>query len=492
VKVHHLVVTRLNLRPWKGTRRDQHLDPTWLEARLELFEAITVPCMRAQTAGTFDWHLLIDPATPEAVRQRLRRSDTRIRLVEVSGIGLEHDGPRQVTHRLARESFEQHRPDMLLQSRIDTDDGIRADYFERLRRAIRPGRTEFLSFPHGYQLDVARRCATQHTWPSNSLMNLAQPPSAVPIGIHDAEHTQVQRVAGLRHLPRHRMWLHVIHGANVSSKLGTGRPVATGPLLATFPVDADLVRPRSRREVVRGLATWARSSLSPNAPQNRWRLEELRRLLPPSVRARLRNRRRAARLSGVVEQLRRLRPEQYSEDLLGSLLDAWGVGGRLPSTAFLLELVAAARDGGTLVECGSGPSTLLLQLTAPTVFTTVEPSASRRTEMLALLRRLDLEPDPSRLIADAAELAACVEVLAVNSAENPDARDGYDLVGGTVSRVRAGGTLLFDDARRALELRTASIGPLAARHRSVVTYAVPKPFAHAPLSDGRGAPEVGV
>lgn len=76
-----LVFTRFNLRPWKGNDPRRHLDPVWLEGRLRVFEAICAPCLRSQTRQDFDWFMLIDPATPAEVRERLQAGSERIQLV---------------------------------------------------------------------------------------------------------------------------------------------------------------------------------------------------------------------------------------------------------------------------------------------------------------------------------------------------------------------------------------------------------------------------
>jgi hypothetical protein len=481
VKIHHLLVTRFNLRPhfarhsWEGDRPLQHLDPSWIEGRMRIFESVTAPCVRAQSEDDFDWFMLIDPGTPEAIRARLRANHPRLQTIEVGGTSLSTSGAQKVTRRLACDAFDTHRPDLLLQSRIDTDDGIASDYFAQLRAAVLPGQTEFLTFRHGFQLDSMHKHAFHHTWPSNSLMNLAQPRSAHPIGIHDAWHTRVKRVAPLRELTSGRMWLQVIHGSNASSQLGNGLPVSPSTILDRFAIDPALVRSRTSHDLVLDAIRWLRGAFRPEllvrglaGKLPRWALVELRR------------RRRAERLRPVVETLRASATHDYTVEGMEALLDAWGEGERLPSAAYLLEVARALHDRESIVECGVGPTTLLLYLLAPERCMSYEPDPIRRADLQHLLAAIGCEASSDRVL-DARDLAATpsdADLLLANSHPGPRPIDGYDLLPQAARRLAYRGSVLFDDARRA----TSVDGPEAGFGEPAMIFALPKPFARSDRS----------
>jgi hypothetical protein len=472
VRIHHLLVTRFNLRPWKGNRPDQYLDPSWLESRLHVFEAVTAPCVRAQTADDVYWFMLIDPDTPRQVVSRLRAAHPRLRTVDVVGeYGTTASRPQLVVRELAATAARQHAPDVLLQSRIDTDDGIAPDYFERLRTAVRPGRTEYLNFPLGYQLDLSRGYAYQYRWPSGSLVNLAQPPSMHPIGIHDARHKQVRRVAPLRELGQARTWLQVIHGLNLTGQLHGGRPVAPARIVERFPIDPTLLQPRPVNTAVADAARWVG-----RGARLRVSREALVRSLPARAARSTRWRHRAERLRPVLEELRGLPATAFTAARLEGLLAAWGEGGRLPAAGFLEEVAHAASEARVICELGVGPTTLLLHLVAGERVVSYDSIPERREQLRFLLDATGLAGRPEgRIRADlaSAPLSAELDLLIVNSAPDGGADDGYEVLPRALGGTTPGTTLLCDDARRATSLD----GTPRSLPDFAITFAAPKAFA---------------
>jgi hypothetical protein len=449
VRIKHLLLTRFNIQPWKGDRPTQHLDPAWLDDRIDLFQRSCVPAVEAQTVQDFAWYLLIDPRTPDPTRAALEAASRYVRLIEVE----HHAAKGDVTRNLVLEACEEGSPDVILQTRVDSDDALAPDYLEVLREEVHGSRKEFLDFPHGYQLDTRHGHVVRRTWPSSPFMNLTQPPSAYPISIHDVPHTEVTRIAPLRSIAAHGMWLQVLHGRNVSSELLPGLPVPAQRIADRFPVDRSLLSERSTEDYARDIRRWGKTAAREVVSRRTLKSAVPARLVDP-----LRERRRRKALARVLSELRvAARPPSVEE--LERLVDAWGRDRRTPSTAFLAEVVAAANRGGRVVVVGAGIAALLLSARAPERTWVLEPDPDRHREVYDLLeavgaaemaaRRL-IRGGPSELPWDPHVAEERAKLLVVNSSPDHGASPGgYALARAASSVVAEGGTILLDDAHEA-------------------------------------------
>ena len=187
------------------------LDRGWLETRVDLFERFCVPSVSVQKAR-FDWFVFCDSETPGPFRERL---DALARSHVFTPIY--HEGPlhdrdmaTQVHSRLARET------QVVITTRLDSDDAIRSDYMLRIQRASR-AQDEFLNFPLGLQwrsgpcylvLDVSNPFISRvETRLSSGPWN----PETVfcETGHHDLIHT-----GRVRHVVSPPAWVQSVHSAN--------------------------------------------------------------------------------------------------------------------------------------------------------------------------------------------------------------------------------------------------------------------------------------
>lgn len=144
----HVVATRFNI----GAFNEQ-----WLEYRQELFEALTLPSLDAQTARDFTWLLAIDPDTPPHFRKRLDELvETRpyIRLLEVE---LFNDFESTVTQ-WCRDEAEALGRSSILTTRIDSDDALHRNLLETAQSHAR----DILS--GGHSLPAAIMATTGYQW----------------------------------------------------------------------------------------------------------------------------------------------------------------------------------------------------------------------------------------------------------------------------------------------------------------------------------------
>lgn len=208
---HHFLLTRLNAR-LTYLEAYHGLDEGWLERRVGLFERFCIPTVAAQRAG-FDWLVFCDSETPGSFRDRIDRLAGSSLFTPIY-----HEGPMsdrdirgEVHARLSPEA------QVLITTRLDSDDGIRNDYLLRIQRAGPRTRDGFLNFPLGLQwregpcylcFDVSNPFISRlETRPSGGAWN----PETVFCGIghHDLIHTG--RVRQVLYPPA---WLQCVHGAN--------------------------------------------------------------------------------------------------------------------------------------------------------------------------------------------------------------------------------------------------------------------------------------
>ena len=227
----HLVITRFNLRQDEGARPYQH-DADWLEHRFELFERFCYPSLREQTVQAFEWLVLFDDATPPAARARIERLAA---WPNFRPVFVPHEARSRC--RAAAVAALEKRPQILVTTRLDSDDAVRSDFIERVQRAatVPVNRPTVLAFPIGF---VWHRQRSYLDWqPSNAFSSLVEPvggSASYPIktiytGSHSLQH-QLGRVVWLSAAPA---WMQVVHGTNLENRRrGLRWPTAALPAWA--------------------------------------------------------------------------------------------------------------------------------------------------------------------------------------------------------------------------------------------------------------------
>ncbi len=214
----HLILTRFNSGLY-GPASMARLEPNaWMEHRLRLFEAFTLPSIAGQSCQNFSWRILMDPQTPDAhlqVLERLCQANMKL-IVPVPGgdAWLADTAPG---------------PYDLLTTRLDNDDALHRDAIATLQGTYRVHREKLdrpwvMVFPFGMILDLAaRRGWLMEYWCNNcpTLVEDGQAPRTVWRWQHDQIPADVPRCC-IKDIP---YWLQVVHDQNLRNVIDSGNPL---------------------------------------------------------------------------------------------------------------------------------------------------------------------------------------------------------------------------------------------------------------------------
>lgn len=108
--------------------------PERMEERFRTFETITLPPLKAQTDGDFQFIIVIGESLPQAYRDRLAElvSDMPQAVIQAHP-----PGPHRKVMQAALNAVRADSTDPCLQFRMDDDDAVARVYVERLRQAAR-------------------------------------------------------------------------------------------------------------------------------------------------------------------------------------------------------------------------------------------------------------------------------------------------------------------------------------------------------------------
>jgi hypothetical protein len=118
----------------------------------------------------------------------------------------------------------------LVTTRFDNDDALRRDFVERLRKEVRPGTKEALSFTFGVIFGGGKTYLSRQE--SNAFISLSEP-LANALTVIAAPHNEMSRFAPVREIGGAPAWMQVIHDSNVSNKT-RGKRLPSGRLLEGF------------------------------------------------------------------------------------------------------------------------------------------------------------------------------------------------------------------------------------------------------------------
>ncbi len=183
----------------------------WLAERLVLFRRYCLPSVTAQTVQDFTWLVYFDRNTPADALEQVRelvRSHPNIHVMLCDRFD---DEVRR------RDIAALLRPGVgwLLTTRLDNDDGWRADFVQRLQSEVRPGRREFLNFPTGILLYDDMTFLYRHD--SNAFISLSEPADDF-VTVICAPHTDLSAHGTIRQLPPQPAFIQVIHPGTRSNK----------------------------------------------------------------------------------------------------------------------------------------------------------------------------------------------------------------------------------------------------------------------------------
>lgn len=248
----HLVLTRFSVRATPDAR-PHPLE--WLEDRLRLLEAFCLPAIAAQSETGLSWLVLCDETTAPAALARLEEllaAVPRARVLRTSA----HRSSLPAVLALLDPATE-----VLVTSRVDSDDALAVDFASRVATYVRPFCASghdalLLSFPEGFKLDVGADRVFASFQPHNAFLTAFERVGR-PGGLRTVQsgnHGLLHREHPLHQDASGPAWLQVVHGANVTNHV--------------YP--ADLPQPRSvldGRFALRQGAASGRAGAPPPQPQ---------------------------------------------------------------------------------------------------------------------------------------------------------------------------------------------------------------------------------
>lgn len=225
-----------------------------LEERFRLFEAIALPCLRAQTDPDFDFILLVGDSLPAAHLDRLQTL-----VADVPQVRIVAEPPRNMRE-VCKEILNDARlsPRLpCLQIRYDDDDAIAVDLVEKARAAardcqplLRRHKAVTFTWPKGYVAEVGAdglRVAELYR-PLNTAGMAMHVAGKSTLTIHNFNHERIPRFMPVVSFADEAMFLRTHNGFN-DSRQGKVKPVKLDRITAAqaqlfhdrFAIDVDHV-----------------------------------------------------------------------------------------------------------------------------------------------------------------------------------------------------------------------------------------------------------
>lgn len=240
----HVFLTRFNL---PANRVEQAIfSPEWLDARMQLFEAYTVPSVRAQGRDGVFWVVYLDAVgTPQWLRDRMIELQNQLPLHPIY-----LDGP------LDRETIKAHVMEvsgrtsgLVATSNLDNDDGLATDFVQRVRASLPVQAPAALYLTRGLILSEDRVYLRQDR--DNAFGAVVDDVSSPGfVSCWAARHNELHSLMPVARVDGAPAWLQVVHGRNVSNRVG-GRLTSPGRQASHFPGLIDDLPPLSRQDKAR-------------------------------------------------------------------------------------------------------------------------------------------------------------------------------------------------------------------------------------------------
>lgn len=216
----HLIITRFSVRL---SNRHELPSKSWVDHRLELLEAYCLPTIASQTLSEFRWLLLCDEGTHDESLQNLGRLLETIPNAEVVLV----EPARPFVEGLLQSISAID--DMLITTRLDSDDGLGRHYAERVAAYIEPFRrlgapAQLLCFSQGCKLDAKSGHIYDTFHPISPVVTLFERADRHrrPHSIYFDSHRYLNRRYPVHHDAAPGPWLQVVHGDNVSNRIHHG------------------------------------------------------------------------------------------------------------------------------------------------------------------------------------------------------------------------------------------------------------------------------
>lgn len=231
-------------------------DPARIETRFAIFEAFTLPCLRAQTDPDFTFVIVIGDLMPVKYETRLRRLVEDFPQVVVQ---THAPGPHRKVMKKAINSVRRDPSAVCVQFRLDDDDAVGIDFIARLKEAAGRAmpllvgeRTVAIDFNQGHVAapsseGIRAAAVTAQSWSPALGMLIA---AGADLTVMNFAHQKVWRTMPTISLPGRDMMLRGHTAFNDSRQKDRVRshrlvlldPVGEAHFRKTYNVDADDVR----------------------------------------------------------------------------------------------------------------------------------------------------------------------------------------------------------------------------------------------------------
>jgi hypothetical protein len=250
VTFEHIIMTRFNLAT-PGKEAAIRNQAGWLERRFALFERYCLPTVAAQDCRDFRWLVYFDEDTPAQFRERIE-ADRRIHPFTPYFTGL---FPSEGWRNSVAGLLGAERPEMVLTTVLDNDDGLAVDFVSRLHAQVREHHARqpcAFNFTNGYVLNGRRLFAHAHL--SNAFANVLERYDGDIRTASAIRHMDLARHLTVIQVPGPGAWLQVVHGENVSNKT-RGRRVGRKAAEQRFPaaVMSEVIDPARSERIAEAL-----------------------------------------------------------------------------------------------------------------------------------------------------------------------------------------------------------------------------------------------
>lgn len=207
----HFVMTRFGL----GIFSEE-----WYKHRFEIFEAITMPSILNQTEKNFKWIIFVDINLPEYARIKFfeyTKKDSRIIIYYINQIKENIDSDNLFNLMIDSDNY-------ILTSRIDDDDAIALDTFEKVYNAIKKenlnnldsdnSKSLLLTLPLGYEFDINIGRYTEYRHLSLGMAIYLLLPPHIKKSCYSYSHSNIIEKSGAKHIELNKTehsWLYTRH-----------------------------------------------------------------------------------------------------------------------------------------------------------------------------------------------------------------------------------------------------------------------------------------
>lgn len=214
----HYLTTRFNIGIYQPNAKIRIPPDEWMEHRMRLFSAITLPSIMGQSCTNFTWLLGMDIQTPDRYIQEIksfRRPNLKVLL------------PRNESP-IWKQAFDPGQYD-LLTTRIDNDDAFHRDAIAAIQQAYvehrdRKTKPWVVILPFGAVIDVAQRQLLGMEYWYNNCPTLVDD-SSDPRTIWQWDHSNIPPEVGRCFVTDKPYWLQVVHSQNVLNTIPVEHPV---------------------------------------------------------------------------------------------------------------------------------------------------------------------------------------------------------------------------------------------------------------------------